>query len=112
MNNTFQRLQSAKRFRWVGFVAVFVLGVGTVFYHFVEKLTWLNAIYFSTITLTTVGYGDITPQTEIGKLFTIFYVLLGVGIIATTLNILVKGAATHRIEKIHSRRSKTKNNKP
>ncbi|MDQ5944245.1 MAG: hypothetical protein QG658_312 [Patescibacteria group bacterium] len=98
-----EALKNAKRFRWVALIAAFVLGVGTVFYHYVESLSWLDAVYFSTITLTTIGYGDITPKTEIGKLFTIFYVLFGVGVIAAILNILVKGAATRRIEKYKSR---------
>lgn len=100
MNNA---LNTAKRFRWVLLIAVSILGVGTVFYHYVEHLGWLDAAYFSTITLTTVGYGDITPKTELGKFFTIFYVLFGVGVIAAILNIMVKGAATRRIEKFKQR---------
>lgn len=101
-------LRTARRFRWVAFIAVFVLSIGTVFYHYTESLTWLDALYFSTITLTTIGYGDIVPKTEIGKLFTIFYVLFGVGIIAATLNVLVKGAATHRIERYQARQNNKK----
>jgi voltage-gated potassium channel Kch len=99
------KLRSAKRYRWVALIAASIIGLGTVFYHFVERLSWLDSWYFSTITLTTIGYGDITPKTEIGKLFTIFYVLFGVGVIATILNIMVKGAATRRIERFKKRHS-------
>jgi hypothetical protein len=83
-------------FRLVALVAVLVLTGGAVFYHFVEKLSWLNSFYFCTITLTTVGYGDITPHTSLGKLFTIFYVIVGVGILATFANLLIRNAATRR----------------
>lgn len=100
MNDT---LRTAKRFRWVAMIGGLTLGVGTVFYHFQESLSWLDSLYFSTITLTTIGYGDIVPHTPLGKLFTIFYVLLGVGIIAAVLNILVKNAGERRIEKFKSR---------
>ena len=37
--------------------------------------------YWSIVTVTTVGYGDIYPITDAGKIFTSFYVLTGIGII-------------------------------
>lgn len=57
-----------------------VWGVGAVFYHVVEGLSYVDAIYFTACTLTTVGYGDITPQTDAGKLFTAVYTFVGIGI--------------------------------
>ncbi|MEK7626285.1 MAG: potassium channel family protein [Patescibacteria group bacterium] len=86
-------------FRLAGLLAGSMILIGTVFYHFVEKLSYLDSFYFSVITLATVGYGDITPKTDIGKLFTAFYVLAGIGIIATFANLLIKRAATNRAQK-------------
>lgn len=63
----------------------FILIIGTVFYHNVEKLAFLDALYFSVMTLATVGYGDFTPETALGKLFTVFYVLIGVGILTAMI---------------------------
>jgi voltage-gated potassium channel len=57
-----------------------VWAVGAVFYHVVEGLNYIDAIYFTACTLTTVGYGDITPQTDAGKLFTAAYTFVGIGI--------------------------------
>lgn len=59
---------------------IITLGIGSFFYHVVEGWSWINSIYFSVITLTTVGYGDFHPLTNSGKIFTIFYVLMGVGL--------------------------------
>ena len=50
-----------------------------------------NSIYWSFITLTTVGYGDIYPVTPLGKLFTIIVALLGVGMIALPTAIISSG---------------------
>lgn len=60
---------------------VFTLITGaSVFYHFVEGWTWLDAIYFSVMTIATVGFGDLAPRTDLGKLFTIVYVIMGLGL--------------------------------
>lgn len=60
--------------------------VGTVVYHFVEGWNWLDSLYFSTITLTTIGYGDFAPQTDAGKAFTVVYIAIGVGLILAFIN--------------------------
>ncbi|KPV95027.1 Cyclic nucleotide-gated potassium channel [Pseudoalteromonas sp. P1-9] len=41
-----------------------------------------SAIWWSVVTMTTVGYGDVTPVTFLGKFISIFIMLLGVGIVA------------------------------
>lgn len=74
--------------RGLAYLALTVLLVGTVFYRFVEGLRWLDALYFSLITLTTIGYGDFSPETDLGKIFTIFYVLIGLGILANFINVV------------------------
>lgn len=62
------------------------LGIGTVVYHYVEGWSWIDSLYFSVITLTTVGYGDFHPTTDAGKLFTIFYIIVGLSIILSFIN--------------------------
>ncbi|HQZ14266.1 MAG TPA: potassium channel family protein [Acidimicrobiia bacterium] len=81
-----------RRFRLLAFITALVLLVGTVFYSVVEDLRWLDALYFSVTSLLTVGYGDISPKSDLGKFFTIFYLLIGVGILATFANIVLKSA--------------------
>jgi hypothetical protein len=57
-----------------------LVAVATVFYHYWEGWRWLDAFYFSVTTIATVGFGDFTPQTDGGKIFTIFYIVAGVGL--------------------------------
>ena len=61
-------------------VAATVIATATVFYRLVEDLRWLDALYFSVITVSTVGYGEITPDTAAGKIFTMVYVVVGIGV--------------------------------
>ena len=75
-------------------IASVVIAAGTVFYRFVEDLLWIDSLYFSVITLTTVGYGDISPTTTPGKVFTMFYVIAGIGIFVA----LVSQVGAHLME--------------
>ncbi|MBT4905065.1 MAG: two pore domain potassium channel family protein [Flavobacteriaceae bacterium] len=63
-----------------------IIGFGTTFYHYIEGWSWIDAAYFSVITLTTIGYGDFSPATDLGKLFTIGYIVIGVGVILGFIN--------------------------
>ena len=67
-------------------ITLIILALGTISYHYLEGWSWINALYFSIITLTTIGYGDFSPQTTAGKLFIIAYVILGIGIILGFIN--------------------------
>jgi hypothetical protein len=55
-----------------------------------EGWNYLNSLYFSIVTLTTVGYGDHYPVTDNGKIFTIFYLLFCIGIMFALINMLAK----------------------
>jgi len=65
-----------------------VIGFGTVMYRVLEGWNWVDCLYFSVVTITTVGYGDIAPTTSAGKIFTIFYIIVGLGIILNFIEII------------------------
>lgn len=70
-------------FRGLFILVVLIILAGTWFYHVQEGWSWLDALYFTVITLTTVGYGDFSPATPGGKIFTMIYILLGLGILSS-----------------------------
>ena len=79
---------------WVVILLVF----GTIFYSQVEGWSLVDSFYFSVVTLTTVGYGDLTPDTPVGKLATTIYIFFGLSVIGVFASSLVKSRA-HRIER-------------
>ncbi len=88
-------------------LALGMLATGTVVYHFVEKFSWVDAYYFSVVTLATVGYGDLSPHTTFGKVFTTFYILAGVGIITTFVTYTMRRRASRYSER-HTKREDPK----
>ena len=91
----FSRLQGAVRRSWrdPAFRGLLVLmsiiwGSGTVFYHHIEGWSWIDSVYFCVVTAATVGYGDFTPQTTMGKLFTMVYILCSAGVFVSLVGTL------------------------
>lgn len=76
------------------------LVVGSTFYHFVEGLAPVDAFYFASMTLTTVGYGDFVPKTDLGKIFTAVYAFIGIGAFLGFAAMLSQ-AALDRMHRIH-----------
>jgi voltage-gated potassium channel len=68
-----------------------MLVIGTGFYTTVEDWRLIDSLYFSATTLATVGYGDFAPTTDEGKLFTIVYMLTGVGVFVALAGKLAGG---------------------
>jgi len=90
-------------FRSLVLLVFLTLLVGTLFYSHQEGWGLIDAFYFSVTTLTTVGFGDLTPQTPIGKLFTVGYILSGLGLIAGFINAIAEENGSRR--QVRRRRS-------
>lgn len=86
-------------FQALFFLVVVTLLSGTLFYWRAEGWSVLDALYFSVMTLTTVGYGDLTPTTAASKIFTIFYVLVGVGLVLGFVNVVAERSVKRRDKK-------------
>ncbi len=96
----------ANTFKLLFLASLGMIGFGTLYYSYTESWTKIDALYFSVVSLTTVGYGDLTPQTQSGRLFTVFYLLAGIGIIATFINTMFKGVAARRALRGHKEAEK------
>lgn len=82
-----EKAQRAKKIRIAIFslVAYFIIGWIAYCTGLVENFSFTNATYFLMVTLTTVGYGIFVPTSQKSRLFTLFFVLFGISIVAVAL---------------------------
>jgi len=66
-------------------VAGLLVLTGSLFYWRFEDWTYIEALYFCIVALTTVGFGDYSPTTAGTQIFTIFYILTGFGVLVALL---------------------------
>jgi voltage-gated potassium channel len=79
-----------------GVLGAYVLGAD-----FSPKITnVVNAIYFAVVTMSTVGYGDITPRTAEARMFSVSLIVLGLVIFATSLTAIVGPLIDSRMKKL------------
>lgn len=76
-------------------LSVFLVGIGTAGYMVIEDWTVLDAIYMTVITLSTIGYGEVHPVSQTGRIFTVILIVMGVGfvlyVIGNVVQFLVEG---------------------
>lgn len=75
-----------------------LLFTGVIFYMLVEHWSFVDSLYFCVTTLTTVGFGNPAPSTDLGKLFTVFFVLSGVGMFLAVINAVGKAAVRAQLD--------------
>jgi voltage-gated potassium channel Kch len=85
------------------FVAAALVLTGTIFYWRFEDWTIVEALYFSVVTLTTVGYGDLHPTSAGAEIFTIFYILTGIGVFVALLASIAQQYIAQKAEMRSSR---------
>ena len=83
-----------------------IIVVGTVAFMLTEGLSAPDAAYLAMVTMTTVGYGDITPRTPAGRLAAVLFILAGVGTFMTlvasaTEDLLNRRDRRARVQKSH-----------
>lgn len=85
-------------------IPLLLFAVGTVGYMLIEGWGFVDAFYMTTISLTTVGFGEVRPLSALGRMFTVFLLLAGVSTVAygltTAVELLVAGDFVKQLRRV------------
>jgi len=97
VNEDIQSMRKNSVWYAVGMLLVVVIS-GAAIFHAIEGHTYLDCIYWAVVTTTTVGYGDIYPVTDPGRLFTCAYGLCSIGLVTYSLSLIAKNTLYQSLE--------------
>ncbi|MEO8612304.1 MAG: NAD-binding protein [Chloroflexota bacterium] len=83
---------------------IIVVAIGIIGFMVIEKMSLLDAAWMTIETLTTIGYGDIVPQTPQGRVFTLFLIVIGLSVFAFGLQASATFLLSPVIREIRGRR--------
>lgn len=93
-------IKEKKVLLYAGIYILCLWTVATIVFHYIENVSIFDSLYWAVTTTTTVGYGDITPQTLIGKAFSIIVMVSGIGVLglflASIADILIEQSLRRR----------------
>ncbi len=78
---------------------------GTILFHFLEGWSYIDSFYFLSVTITTIGYGDLCPTTDLTKILTVIYSFAGIGIILLVAQTFTKAYIEKRYNHLQSKRN-------
>jgi len=84
------------RVRGLLLFAISMIALATVTFWLVEGWSLLDAAFFSVVTISTVGYGELVPQTAVGKIFAMFYILIGLGVFVAAASAVAEALLRRR----------------
>ncbi|WP_055448219.1 potassium channel family protein [Lacinutrix mariniflava] len=88
---------------------VFVLLIGVLGFKLISGYSWVDAIYMTVITITTVGFGEVQPLDDSSKIFTVFLILSSVVIVGYALSIITEYIiSTNNFEELKKKKMQKK----
>lgn len=92
------------RFLFLALAVTAAIGLGTAGFMLIEGFSFLEAIYMATMTVTTIGYGEVRPLSQAGRVFNTLYMLVGSGTLLVGTGIITATIFEFQLEELFRKR--------
>ena len=97
-------MKSLRNLRMIGVLLLLVMIMGTAGYHYIEGWPWFDGFYMVVTTLTTIGYQEVHPLSQAGRVFNIFVILAGVSLLLLGVGALSQALLEFELQSFFGRR--------
>ncbi len=89
MTNPLIRLFRSKMYVAISLLVVLLM-IGVFGFKYLSNYSWIDAVYMTVITITTVGFGEVQPLDDFSKIFTVFLILASVIIVGYAIKVITE----------------------
>jgi voltage-gated potassium channel len=101
-------IEVRSRLIYASLAILFVVIFGAMVFKAIEGISFLDAVYLTTQTVTTVGYGDVSIKSDAGKLFAVIFMLIGAGTVLYALTVVAQAIVQTEVLSALGTRRKSK----
>ena len=84
-------------------VVLSLWGLGAVFFMYTENWSLIDSLYTCMVTILTIGYGDMSPETEVGRYFCSVWLALGFTLVARLISKVSETYINYRTRKLRAK---------
>jgi voltage-gated potassium channel len=97
-------MKTSRHLKLLAAALVFVVGVGTLGFHYIEGWPWFDGFYMVITTLTTIGYQEVHPLSPTGRVFNVVIILGGVSLLFLLIGSLTQALLEFELQNFFGRR--------
>ena len=93
-----------RNLKLIGIALAALIAVAMAGYHAIEGWSWLDCLYMALTTVTTIGYSEVHPLSHTGRIFNVFIIVLGVGLVFMAIGALTQALLEFELLQVFGRR--------
>src|SRR6266849_389204 len=97
-------MRALRNFKFLAIALAALIAAGTAGFHYIEGWSCFDGFYMVVITLTTIGYGEVHPLSQTGKIFNIGLIVAGVALVTIAIGSLTQYLLEFELTKVLGRR--------